>query len=86
MSIRRAVKRFVPIWRHVVTCLPCGFREGTGQGNAYAERCPYCGGELEHYEATIATLDELERLGRVPSVRRLAATTGDHRALRAGRV
>lgn len=64
-----------PVWRHVVTCIRCFFREATAAGNAYAERCPYCGGELEHYETTVATVEELADLNKTPRIRRLAAMT-----------
>lgn len=63
-----------PVWRHVVTCIRCLFREGTPAGHAYPERCPYCGGPLEHYETTIQTQDELAELNITPPRRRLAAT------------
>lgn len=62
-----------PAWRHVVTCIRCYFREATAAGAAYCERCPYCGGELEHYETMVDTGEELAELSKTPRIRRLAA-------------
>jgi hypothetical protein len=63
---------FTPVWRHVTSCLRCGFREGTPAGRAYLERCPYDGLTLEHYETMIDTRQELGALDKV-SKRRLPA-------------
>ena len=62
-----------PWYRHIVTCIPCGFREATNRFNAYPERCPACGGPLEHYETTIHDRDELAQIDRRPRVRLIAA-------------
>lgn len=58
-----------PVHRHIVTCIPCGYREAVKRGNAYPERCPACGRPLEHYETEIADKDELQAIDRPPRIR-----------------
>lgn len=55
-----------PKLRHVVTCLPCGFREATLMLNSYRERCPHCGTELEHDVVAFHDGRELGDVAREP--------------------
>ena len=58
-------RRFrVPRARHVTTCVWDGWREAVKPGNAYAVRCPNCGGLLEHFPTVIDDPDELRDIRR----------------------
>lgn len=55
-----------PKLRHVVTCLPCGWREATLMFNSYAARCRHCGSELEHDVVAFYSASELADVAREP--------------------
>lgn len=57
---------------HVVTCLPCGYREPIRAGSAYPPRCLNCGGGLEHYETQIDSRAEWFDVFRDGSMIRVA--------------
>lgn len=82
MAIGAAVR--FPQDVHVVTCLPCGFREPTNAGDAYAERCPYCGRPVEHFNTRVDERAELNAIATRPRMRLLAAMAGDLRTATRG--
>lgn len=49
--------------RHITTCVWCGYREAVRSGNAYPERCPNDGQQLEHAVFAVDR-DELGRIRR----------------------
>lgn len=64
---------------HIVTCLPCGYREPIRPGCAYPSRCPNCGTGVEHYETEIndrAEWRDVYREGRSLKVPRARLVVG----------
>lgn len=55
-----------PKLRHVSTCLPCGYRKATLLVNSYPDRCPHCGGQLEHEVIAFDDALELRDVDREP--------------------